>query len=265
MARLESQHIDNRMTGEWFRRLIEHAPDAILVLTNERLRYVNAAAVQWMATQNRDDLILRHSPTSKGRLGYRDAVSQRGAAGDRPGLRRFRSAAAARGRRDADRRGGVGVDDVGWRARLPDRPSATCSACVANRRFEAVMGRSMKASWSCGSTAESRSSTGGDADLRPWRRSGDRCFINQSASGRLRATRHPSGPAIYYGGAAGVVECCVRVRGSTCPPASGSGCAPARGYWIPTTPPPMCWCRSSTSPRNARISIALSTKPITTH
>jgi diguanylate cyclase (GGDEF)-like protein/PAS domain S-box-containing protein len=60
VARLESQQIDNRMTGEWFRRLVEHAPDAILVLTNERLRYVNAAAVQWMAAQSSDELIGRH-------------------------------------------------------------------------------------------------------------------------------------------------------------------------------------------------------------
>jgi diguanylate cyclase (GGDEF)-like protein/PAS domain S-box-containing protein len=60
VAGLESQQIDHRMTGEWFRRLVEHAPDAILVLTNERLCYVNAAAVQWMAAQTSDDLIGRH-------------------------------------------------------------------------------------------------------------------------------------------------------------------------------------------------------------
>ncbi|WP_164478573.1 sensor domain-containing diguanylate cyclase [Mycolicibacterium stellerae] len=48
------------MTGEWFRRLVEHAPDAILVVANERLRYLNAIAVQWMGAQFSDELIGRH-------------------------------------------------------------------------------------------------------------------------------------------------------------------------------------------------------------
>ena len=60
MARLQSQQIDHWMTGEWFRRLVEHASDAILVLTNERLSYVNPAAVQCMAAQSSDELIGRH-------------------------------------------------------------------------------------------------------------------------------------------------------------------------------------------------------------
>jgi diguanylate cyclase (GGDEF)-like protein/PAS domain S-box-containing protein len=60
VARLQSQQIDHWMTGEWYRRLVEHAPDAILVLTNERLSYVNPAAVQCMAARSSDDLIGRH-------------------------------------------------------------------------------------------------------------------------------------------------------------------------------------------------------------
>src|SRR6478672_7818018 len=54
VARLQSQQIDHWMTGEWYRRLVEHASDAILVLTNERLSYVNPAAVQCMAARSRD-------------------------------------------------------------------------------------------------------------------------------------------------------------------------------------------------------------------
>jgi diguanylate cyclase (GGDEF)-like protein/PAS domain S-box-containing protein len=60
VARLQSQQIDHWMTGEWYRRLVELAPDAILVLTNERLSYVNPAAVQCMAAQSSDELIGRH-------------------------------------------------------------------------------------------------------------------------------------------------------------------------------------------------------------
>ena len=60
MARLDSQQIDRHMTGEWFRRLIEHAPDAVCVLRDERLLYVNAAGVRWMAAETSDQLVGRH-------------------------------------------------------------------------------------------------------------------------------------------------------------------------------------------------------------
>lgn len=59
MARLNSQQIDRHLTGECFRRLVEHAPDAICVLRDERLLYANAAAVRWMAAES-DQLVGRH-------------------------------------------------------------------------------------------------------------------------------------------------------------------------------------------------------------
>ena len=60
VGRLQSQQIDHWMTGKWFRRLVEHAPDAILVLTNERVSYVNPAGVQCMAARSSDEMIGRH-------------------------------------------------------------------------------------------------------------------------------------------------------------------------------------------------------------
>ena len=59
MAGLDSQQIDRHLTGEFFRRLVEHAPDAICVLRDERLLYANATAVRWMAAES-DQLVGRH-------------------------------------------------------------------------------------------------------------------------------------------------------------------------------------------------------------
>jgi len=60
VARLESQQIDHQMTGEWFRRLVDHAPDAICVVKGERLRYVNSAALRWLGADSSDQLVGRH-------------------------------------------------------------------------------------------------------------------------------------------------------------------------------------------------------------
>ena len=60
MARLESQQIDHQTTGEWFRRLVDHAPDAICVRQGERLRYVNGAALRWLGADSSDQLVGRH-------------------------------------------------------------------------------------------------------------------------------------------------------------------------------------------------------------
>jgi diguanylate cyclase (GGDEF)-like protein/PAS domain S-box-containing protein len=59
VARLEGQQIDHRLTGEWLRRLVDHAPDAICVVKGERLRYVNSAALQWIGADSSDQLIGR--------------------------------------------------------------------------------------------------------------------------------------------------------------------------------------------------------------
>ncbi len=47
------------MTGEWFRGLVEHAPDAICVLQHRRLVYVNATAVRLIGAETSDELIGR--------------------------------------------------------------------------------------------------------------------------------------------------------------------------------------------------------------
>jgi diguanylate cyclase (GGDEF)-like protein/PAS domain S-box-containing protein len=60
VARLESQQIDHQTTGELFRRLVDHAPDAICVVTGERLRYVNSAALRWLGADSSDRLVGRH-------------------------------------------------------------------------------------------------------------------------------------------------------------------------------------------------------------
>jgi diguanylate cyclase (GGDEF)-like protein/PAS domain S-box-containing protein len=57
LARLENRHTDRNLTEERFRTLLEHNPDAICVLQDGRLTYVNAAAMRCMRAETRDQMI----------------------------------------------------------------------------------------------------------------------------------------------------------------------------------------------------------------
>lgn len=60
MARLDNQQTDDGLTGEQFRWLVDHSPDAICVLKDGCLVYVNAAAVRSMAAETSEHLVGRH-------------------------------------------------------------------------------------------------------------------------------------------------------------------------------------------------------------
>jgi diguanylate cyclase (GGDEF)-like protein len=60
VARLENQQLDHRMTGKWFRRLVDHSPDGICVVKDGHLVYVNATAMRWFAAETSDQLVGHH-------------------------------------------------------------------------------------------------------------------------------------------------------------------------------------------------------------
>lgn len=59
MAKLANQRTDTGLGEQRYRRLVDHSPDAICVIQDERLVYVNAVGVRWAAADSGSELVGR--------------------------------------------------------------------------------------------------------------------------------------------------------------------------------------------------------------